>query len=126
MLPSVSKRISWLGARHVVRCLSSGPEEVPMGPNDVVAPRIRNRNPMNLEKMRIGYKPSGFLVDKGKRDYWNGLTLSISGQHTTAAIKHWTGRKVCSASTQEWAIQKFLYSNTDLAAVKIVAKVLGK
>ena len=26
----------------------------PLGPNDVVAPTIRNRNPMNLEKMRIG------------------------------------------------------------------------
>ena len=28
--------------------------EEPLGPNDVVAPSIRNRNPMNLEKMRIG------------------------------------------------------------------------
>lgn len=129
ILRPVLRPISIPGARPMCRCMSSLSggfvEDSPMGPNDVVAPRIKNRNPMNLEKMRIGYKPTGFLADKGKRNYWNGLTLSISGQHTTASVKHWSGRKVCSASTREWAIHKFLYSNTDIAAVKIVAKVLG-
>ena len=32
---------------------------------------------------------------------------------------------MCSASTREWAIAKFLYSNTDVAAVTAVGKVLG-
>ena len=123
-------------------------DNVPLGPNDVVSPTIRNRNPMNLEKMRIGklnsffnqntclfylnwfelagYKPTGFSSDKGTRKYWNALQLAISGQHTSASVTHWTGRTVCSASTNEWAIAKFLYSNTDLSAVKIVGKVLGQ
>ena len=56
----------------------------------------------------------------------NDLLQSISSQHTTATITHWTGRPVCSASTQEWAIRKFLYNYTDVAAVTIVGKVIGK
>ena len=73
-----------------------------------------------------GYKPTGFSTDKGTRKYWNALQLAITGQHTSASVTHWTGRTVCSASTNEWAIAKFLYSNTDLSAVKIVGKVLGQ
>ena len=90
-----------------------------------VSTKLRNRNPMNLEKMRIGYKPTGFLADKKNREHWNALELSISGTHTTATVTHWTGRNVCSASTKEWAIQKFLYNYTDLAALKIVGQVIG-
>ena len=71
-----------------------------------------------------GYKPSGFPADKGSRNYWNALTLSCGGKHTQATVTHWTGRTVCSASTREWAIAKFLYSNTDVAAVTAVGKVL--
>ena len=93
--------------------------------NDTVAPTLRNRNPMNLEKMRIGYKPTGFLADKRNREHWNALELSITGSHTIATVTHWTGRRVCSASTKEWAIQKFLYNYTDLAALKIVGQVIG-
>ena len=33
---------------------------------------------------------------------------------------------MCRASTQEWAIKKFLYNYTDAAALQIVAKVLGQ
>ena len=95
------------------------------GKNDAVAPVIKNRNPMNLEKMRIGFKPKGFGADRAKKEYWNALELSITSNHTTATVTHWTGRKVCSASTKEWAIEKFLYNKTDTAALKIVGKVLG-
>ena len=95
------------------------------GKNDSVAPVIKNRNPMNLEKMRIGFKPKGFGADRAKKEYWNALELSITSNHTTATVTHWTGRKVCSASTKEWAIEKFLYNKTDTAALKIVGKVLG-
>jgi hypothetical protein len=102
------------------------PDSLPLGPNDKVSPQMKNRNPMNLEKMRIGYKPVGFPTEDKKRNYWNALELSISGQHTTASVVHWTGRSVCSASTKEWAIQKFLYNKTDMAALKIVGKVLGR
>ena len=52
------------------------------------------RNPMNLERMLIGYKPKGFPMERNKRAYWNRLDLGIKGGHTTAVIKHWTGREV--------------------------------
>ena len=96
-----------------------------LGKNDTIAPIIKNRNPMNLEKMRIGLKPKGFTADKKQRRHWNSLELAITTKHTTATVTHWTGRKVCSASTKEWAIEKFLYNRTDIAALKIVGKVLG-
>ena len=46
--------------------------------NNNVAPQIRNRNPMNLEKMTIGYKPNGFPMERRNRNYWNALDLSIT------------------------------------------------
>lgn len=30
-----------------------------------------NRNPRNLEKLRIGYKPDGYHVDKSGKNYWH-------------------------------------------------------
>ena len=90
-----------------------------------VAPMIKNRNPMNLEKMRIGFKPSGFPSERRNRNYWNSLDLSMSNNHATATVTHWTGRRVCSASTQEWAIRKFLYNFNDSAALKCVGTIIG-
>merc|ERR1711973_782629 len=94
--------------------------------DNAVRPMIKNRNPMNLEKMRIGFKPSGFPTEKRNRNYWNSLDLELSNHHTTATVTHWTGRKVCSASTKEWAIRKFLYNYTDSAALKCVGAVVGQ
>jgi len=118
---SLPKRQSVYAVTKACCSLSSSSKELVS-----VSPKLRNRNPMNLEKMRIGYKPTGFLADKKNREYWNALELSISGTHTTATVTHWTGRNVCSASTKEWAIQKFLYNYTDLAALKIVGQVIGQ
>ena len=61
---------------NFVSCLSCFLDR-PLGPNDVVAPQIKNRNPMNLEKMRIGHKPSGYDIERRKRSYWNRLDLVI-------------------------------------------------
>ena len=126
----MNRAIANLSLRQLSQCSlkrysSSSSDSQPLSKNDVVSPNFQNRNPMNLEKIRIGMKPSGFTADLDRKDFWNGLKLSISTNHTTATVTHWTGRKVCSASTQEWAIQKFLYNNSDLAALKIVGKVLG-
>ena len=121
MLPIFTRRILPASIQvFSIRCSSSSDSQ-----KSYVAPTLRNRNPMNLEKMRIGYKPNGFLADKRKREHWNALELSITGSHTIATVTHWTGRRVCSASTKEWAIQKFLYNYTDLAALKIVGQVIG-
>jgi len=100
--------------------------EEPYSNNDIVAPRIRNRNPMNLEKMAIGRKPEGFQFEQSTRKFWNNLTLDISNQHTTAEVTHWTGRQVARASTREWPIRKQLYNLTDAAAVQVVAKIISQ
>ena len=104
MLTSLTRKFPSTKVFGSIRWCSSSSKS-----NDLISPTLRNRNPMNLEKMRIGYKPNGFLADKTNREHWNALELSISTNHTIASVTHWTGRKVCSASTKEWAIQKFLY-----------------
>ncbi len=100
--------------------------EGPTSDNDRVATHLRNRNPMNLERMRIARKPSGFPLERRDREFWNRLDLSLSQQHTTAQVTHWSGRTVCEASTREWAIRRFLYNNTDAAAVQAVGRVIGQ
>ena len=112
-------------SRFIPRAQPNDPD-APLSSNDQVAMHIRNRNPMNLEKMRIGYQPTGFPLEKKNRCYWNKLELFVTGNHTTARVVHWTGRPVCSASTKEWAISRFLYNNTDVAAIEAVAQVIGQ
>ena len=103
------------------------PVDPPLGPNDHVYTHVKNKNPMNLERMLIGYKPSGFPFEKEERSYWNKIELTVSPSgHTTASVKHWTGRVVCRASTKEYAIAKFLYNYTDAAALAVVAKVIAQ
>merc|ERR1711872_202896 len=115
---------------HSLRSSSSstvfGSSDAPYSNNDIVAPRLQNRNPMNLERMRIGRKPEGFQLEKDTRKYWNKLTLEISNRHTTATVTHWTGRQVAKASTTEWPIRKQLYNATDNAAVQAVAKIISQ
>eukprot|EP00090_Calanus_glacialis_P028310 TRINITY_DN45519_c0_g1_i1.p1 TRINITY_DN45519_c0_g1~~TRINITY_DN45519_c0_g1_i1.p1 ORF type:complete len:208 (-),score=65.62 TRINITY_DN45519_c0_g1_i1:29-619(-) len=112
--------------RISVRFYSAGSSDAPYSKNDIVAPRIRNRNPMNLEKMLIGKKPRGFDLENKSRNYWNKLELEISNNHTTAVVTHWTGRVVAKASTMEWPIRQFLYNLTDQAALKVVGQVISQ
>ena len=105
---------------------ASGASDAPYSNNDIIAPRVRNKNPMNLEKMLIGKKPRGWDLENRSRNYWNKLELEISGQHTTAVVTHWTGRQVARASTQEWSIRQFLYNCTDSAALKVVGQVISQ
>ena len=105
---------------------ASGASDAPYSKNDILAPRVRNRNPMNLEKMLIGNKPRGWQLENRSRNFWNKLELEISNSHTTATVTHWTGRLVAKASTQEWSIRQFLYNLTDGAALKVVGQVISQ
>merc|ERR1719499_315843 len=121
--------ISRIIPRLSVRMYSSGSvgsSDAPYSNNDIVAPRVRNKNPMNLEKMLIGKKPRGWDLENRSRNYWNKLELEISNNHTTAIVTHWTGRLVARASTQEWSIRQFLYNLTDGAALKVVGQVISQ
>lgn len=39
--------------------------------NEFIPSNFVNRNPRNLEKMRIGYKPDGYHVDNPGKCYWH-------------------------------------------------------
>merc|ERR550517_599769 len=91
---------------------SAGEAEGSYSNNNLVGPRVRNKNPMNMENKT--------------RQFWNKLELEISNAHTTAVVTHWTGRVVARASTQEWSIRQFLYNLTDQAALKVVGQVISQ
>ncbi|CAH1997925.1 unnamed protein product [Acanthoscelides obtectus] len=84
-----------------------------------------NRNPRNLEKMRIGYKPDGFHVDSLGKRYWHKLELKVTGRYVTAIIKHFENGEVLRASTSEWAIKKQLYKTKDTSAYVNLGRVLA-
>ncbi|XP_023704109.1 39S ribosomal protein L18, mitochondrial isoform X2 [Cryptotermes secundus] len=68
-----------------------------------------NRNPRNLERLRIAYKPIGYHLEAPGREFWHKLLLEQSSRHVTAKIVHHSGLEVITASTKEWALKKFLY-----------------
>jgi len=96
-------------------------------PNSSLVPGfVQNRNPRNLERLRIGNKPDGWWLDKPGRCYWNKVTLEVTARHIIGKVQHHEGQVPVSASTKEWCIKKFLYSTKDASAVAAVGKVLAR
>ncbi|XP_063220685.1 large ribosomal subunit protein uL18m [Bacillus rossius redtenbacheri] len=85
-----------------------------------------NRNPRNLERLRIAYKCGGYHLEKPGRDFWHKLLLSQTKRCVKAEIVHQSGSTVVSASTAEWAIKQFLYSTVDSAAYQNLGRVLAE
>lgn len=50
---------------NIKRCLGTGSED----PGH--AQFVYNRNPRNLEKLRIAYKPAGYHLEKPGREFWH-------------------------------------------------------
>ncbi|KAK7870941.1 hypothetical protein R5R35_012161 [Gryllus longicercus] len=94
--------------------------------NDEIKPCVYNRNPRNLERMRIAYKPTGFHLEAPGREFWHKIDVKQNNRYVTASVIHWTGPKVIEASTKEWAIKKYLYRCTDAAAYRNLAKVFAQ
>ncbi|XP_050524993.1 39S ribosomal protein L18, mitochondrial isoform X2 [Daktulosphaira vitifoliae] len=87
---------------------------------------VYNRNPRNLEKLRIAYKPAGYHLEKPGREFWHKLEINISKRHVTASILHNSGVIPLLATTAEWAIRKQLFSTRDKVAFATVGKVLAQ
>uniref|UniRef100_A0A6M2DS71 Large ribosomal subunit protein uL18m n=1 Tax=Xenopsylla cheopis TaxID=163159 RepID=A0A6M2DS71_XENCH len=85
-----------------------------------------NRNPRNLERLRIGYKPDGWHVDNPGRSFWNKLQLTETARYLTARVVHWKEGTVLEASTSEWAIKKHLYRPKDISAYANLGKVFAQ
>lgn len=42
-----------------------------IGSNNDISPTLNNRNPRNLERIRIGYKPNGYALDVPGAKHWH-------------------------------------------------------
>ncbi|KAG5675179.1 hypothetical protein PVAND_005104 [Polypedilum vanderplanki] len=90
---------------------------------------IINRNPRNLEFLRIAAKPKGYHLDtpfSKECNYWHKLVVTPSAKFVTAQLVHHQNGPVIEASTKEWAIKKQLYKTSDLSAYTNLAKVFAQ
>ncbi|XP_004928945.1 large ribosomal subunit protein uL18m [Bombyx mori] len=85
-----------------------------------------NRNPRNLERMRIARKPDGYHLEKPGRKYWHKLVLTPGNRSIIAKVIHFLNGPVVEVKTSEWALQKQLYSPTDTCAYISLGKVLAQ
>ncbi|XP_037050019.1 39S ribosomal protein L18, mitochondrial [Bradysia coprophila] len=85
-----------------------------------------NRNPRNLERLRIAYKPAGYHLENPGRSFWHKLELTANSQGVTAQIVHFKNGPVLQASTTEWAIRRNLYKTTDTSAYVNLARVFAQ
>lgn len=57
---------SIINSNITLRCRSTAADE-----SAPYAQYVFNRNPRNLEKMRIAYKPAGYHLDKPGNEFWH-------------------------------------------------------
>ncbi|XP_067914763.1 39S ribosomal protein L18, mitochondrial [Heterodontus francisci] len=96
--------------------------------NGVVATRFINHNPRNLERLALARKDNGWQTTWPGHTYWHRLRFRKTQRHVTAYVEAAGsgGKAVVSASTQEWAIIKHLFSTRDVAAAENVGRVLAQ
>ncbi|KAF5303285.1 hypothetical protein FQA39_LY10024 [Lamprigera yunnana] len=94
--------------------------------NNEIKPIFTNRNPRNLEYLRIGYKPDGYYVDKPGKCFWHKLQLTQTDRHVSVCLVHHENGEVLTTSTKEWAIKKHLYKTTDTSAYINLARVFAQ
>ncbi|XP_049879202.1 39S ribosomal protein L18, mitochondrial [Pectinophora gossypiella] len=90
------------------------------------APEFVNRNPRNLERMRIARKPDGYHLDNPGKKYWHKLFLIATNRTVTAQVVHFLNGPVIEAKTSEWCLRKQLYSITDTCAYIGLGKVFAQ
>ncbi|KAL6266432.1 hypothetical protein P5V15_003282 [Pogonomyrmex californicus] len=88
--------------------------------------KIVNRNPRNLERLRIAKKPEGYWLEKPGRTYWHKLFLVRKLRYIVAEVRHFQNGPVVTASSAEWALKRQLYRYTDGSAYVNVGRVLAQ
>ncbi|XP_053617219.1 large ribosomal subunit protein uL18m [Plodia interpunctella] len=94
--------------------------------NSYYSAEFINRNPRNLEKIRIARKPDGYHLDKPGRKFWHKLVLIPSKRTVTAQVVHYLNGPVIQAKTSEWALRKQLYSINDTCAYINLGRVFAQ
>ncbi|XP_011876794.1 PREDICTED: 39S ribosomal protein L18, mitochondrial [Vollenhovia emeryi] len=87
---------------------------------------IVNRNPRNLERLRIARKPMGYYLNKSGHTYWHKLFLVKKPRYITAEVRHFENGPVVTASSGEWALKRQLYRCGDISAYINVGRVLAR
>lgn len=88
--------------------------------------RLVNRNPRNLEHMSLERKPTGFWLEKCPLDSHYQLVVEVNGRYLDAYLKHWSGRRVVTASTSEPHLAKYFNNPGTAAASQILAQVIAR
>ncbi|XP_021195769.2 large ribosomal subunit protein uL18m [Helicoverpa armigera] len=94
--------------------------------NSTAPAEFVNRNPRNLEKIRIARKPDGYHLDAPGRKFWHKLELVASNRTVTVRVLHYVNGPVIEAKTSEWALRKQLYSIKDTSAYINLGKVFAQ
>lgn len=87
---------------------------------------IVNRNPRNLERLRIARKPLGYHLNKPGHMYWHKLFLVKKPRYIIAEVRHFENGAVVTASSAEWTLKKQLYRTTDSSAYINIGRVLAQ
>lgn len=87
---------------------------------------IVNRNPRNLERLRIARKPNGYHLNKPGISYWHKLFLVKKSRYIVAEIRHFKNGPIVTVSSDEWALKKQLYRSVDSSAYINVGRVLAQ
>uniref|UniRef100_A0A914BUB5 Large ribosomal subunit protein uL18m n=1 Tax=Acrobeloides nanus TaxID=290746 RepID=A0A914BUB5_9BILA len=86
-----------------------------------------NRNPRNLELLRLQRKPSGYDFERNRevRNYIYKAVFRTTKNHSEGRIVHYESGTILTASTKEKQINDQLVSATDANAAINVARVLA-
>ncbi|XP_006609517.1 39S ribosomal protein L18, mitochondrial [Apis dorsata] len=87
---------------------------------------IINRNPRNLERLRIARKPIGYVLDTRKITFWHKLEIYSTQRNIITEIHHFENGPIITVSSKEWGIKKQLFSTHDATAYKFVGRVLAQ
>ncbi|XP_071790877.1 large ribosomal subunit protein uL18m-like [Asterias amurensis] len=117
--------VTKLSEAALERETESQPTNERLSENDDVSPNFLNRNPRNLERMGVARRDKGWGQSHPRRSYWHKLHFEKSNRHIKAYVQHYNGSVVVSASTKEWAIKKFVYSTSDVAAAENIGRILA-
>uniref|UniRef100_T1IXE3 Large ribosomal subunit protein uL18m n=1 Tax=Strigamia maritima TaxID=126957 RepID=T1IXE3_STRMM len=97
----------------------------PLSENDSIKSQVINRNPRNLQQLRLERKPRGWHLERPTRKYWNKLFFSATSRRVSAKVQHNNGQIIVQASSVEPCIIQYLESVSDKRAAETVAMVLA-
>eukprot|EP00043_Microstomoeca_roanoka_P027845 m.16163 g.16163 ORF g.16163 m.16163 type:complete len:215 (-) comp8019_c0_seq1:115-759(-) len=88
--------------------------------------KLTNRNPRSAELLHIKPKNRGFVTSIKSYDYFHRVRFYKSNKHLLATIESPGGNHWLTASTQEYNIQRHLYSYNSVTTARELAKVLAR